>query len=83
MLLVIMQEGDVVARIEDYTGPVPRQGDALFLPPLDDKGGTAELTFPGCNVMTVKSVAWGIIARPRNGEKHFVGRPEPMAEVWV
>lgn len=33
--------------------------------------------------MSVKSVTYGIITRPRNGEGHFVGRPLNVVEVWV
>ena len=86
MKLIIKTLGEgpqVVAVIEDYTGQVPRAGDAIFHPPFEDDG-TSDLSLYGNNVMTVKSVIWGIIARPpKLGPKDFTGRTAPMVEVWV
>jgi len=75
----------LVAVIEDYKGQVPRAGEFIFHPPLDDDG-RSDLSVHGCQVMSVKSVTWGIIMRPgrlRGEPKCFTGRTEPMVEVWV
>jgi hypothetical protein len=75
----------LVAMIEDYEGQVPRAGEYIFHPPLDDDG-RADLSTHGNNVMSIKSVTWGIIMRPgraSGGVKYFTGRTEPMVEVWV
>lgn len=82
MKLIIREPEGLVAQIDGYDGPIPRPGEFIFHPPLDDDG-TSEPSLPGTSVMSVKSVTYGILTRPRNGEKHFVGRPEPMVEVWV
>ena len=87
MRLIIRENPDggndgLVAEIDGYDGPIPRPGEYIFHPPSDDDG-FSDLSEHGTNVMSVKSVTYGIIARPRNGEKHFVGRPIQIVEVWV
>ena len=75
MKLIIKQGRDLIAVIEDYTGPIPRVGEYIFHPPLDDDGyGT------GING-TVATVTYGILARPTSGHGHFVGRSEQVVEV--
>jgi hypothetical protein len=82
MKLIIRESDGLVAEIEDYRGPIPRAGEYIFHPPLDDDG-FSDLSVHGTNVMSVKSVTYGIITRPRKGENHFVGRPGPVVEIWV
>ena len=82
MKLIIRESGGLVAEVEDYTGPIPRPGEYIFHPPQGDDGH-GDLSVHGTNVMTVKTVTYGIITRPRNGEKHFVGRPVQVVEIWV
>jgi hypothetical protein len=77
--LIITQDNQAIALVEDYEGPVPRVGDSVHHP-----RGTEPV--PGLfsdGTMIVKHVGWGIIARPRNGEGHFVGGAEPFVEVIV
>ena len=81
--LVIMQANETVARIEDYDGPVPRVGEYLFHPDLDDDG-TRDMTLHGCGIAgSVKSVTYGIYTRPQNGEEYFVKRPVPVVEIQI
>lgn len=82
MRLIIRENEGVVAEIGDYTGPVPRAGEYIFHPPLNDDG-TSDLSLHGTNVMSVKSVNYGIVTRPQHGEGHFVGRPVQIVEIWV
>jgi len=81
MKLIIREHDGLVAQVDDYDGPVPRTGDYIFHPPLDDTG-TGNLSVHGTSVMSVKTVIWGIIAR-KPGLDHFTGRAEPMVEIWV
>lgn len=79
MKLIIIEGNDLVAQVDDYSGPVPRAGEYIHHP-------RGEQPAPGLYpdaVMSVKSVAYGIIARPQNGEGHFVGAAEPFAEITV
>lgn len=82
MRLIINSQDGLVARVDDYQGPVPRQGEYIFHPPFNDDG-ESDLHTHGNNVMSVKTVTYGIITRPENGEEHFVGRPVQVVEVWV
>lgn len=83
VLLRIMQQGEIVARVEDYDGPVPRVGEYFFHPDLDDDG-TSDMTLHGTGVAgSVKSVTYGIYTRPQNGEDYFVKRPVPVVEVQI
>lgn len=71
----------VIADIPEWNGPVPSQGDYIHRP-ADGQG-----MYPD-SVMTVKSVSWGIIARPASrlaGEatRPFTAASEPFAEVHV
>lgn len=74
----ITQDRELIAILEDYDGPIPRVGEYIFHPALDDdkfdqflsiidhNGGIA-----GC----VKTVTWGLYQRPRKiGVKHFIKR---------
>ena len=81
MRLVIRENDGLVAQVDEYDGPIPRAGEYIFHPPLDDTG-TGDLSVHGTNVMSVKSVIYGIIMR-ESGVGHFTGRTEPMVEVWV
>lgn len=83
VLLRIMQHGELVARIEDYDGPIPQQGDYLFNPDLDDNG-TSDLTLHGAGIAgSVRCVTYGIYTRPQNGEPYFVGRPVKVVEIQI
>lgn len=83
MLLIINSQDGVVARVDNYQGPIPRAGESIFHPPTDDDGWS-DLSVHGTDVMTVNTVTYGIITRPRSGSKpHFVGRPLNVVEVWV
>jgi len=83
VLLVIMQGGETVARLEDYDGPVPRVGEYFFHPDLLDDG-TSDMTLHTTGIAgCVKTVTYGIYTRPRNGEKYFVKRPVPVVEVQI
>jgi hypothetical protein len=70
----------LVAEVDDYTGPVPRPGEYIVHPPLGDEPEDAHGFH---NVMSVKVVTYGILARPEPGVGHFVGRPEPYVEISV
>jgi hypothetical protein len=77
--LIITQDNEVVADVPDYQGPVPRVGEYIHHPRQVQPG-------PGYldNVVSVKVVSYGIIARPEDGEtRHFVGAAEPFVEVIV
>jgi hypothetical protein len=81
--LIIMQQGETVARIEDYDGPIPRVGEYFFHPPLDDDG-TSDLTLHGTGIAgSAKTVTYGIYTRPRNGEAYFTGRPVQVVEIQI
>lgn len=78
-LIIIEGNDDLVAQIDDYTGPVPRAGEYIHHP-------RGQQPVPGQfpdGVMSVKVVAYGIIARPQNGEGHFVGAAELFVEISV
>jgi hypothetical protein len=72
----------LVAQVDDYDGPIPRVGESIFHPPYDDDG-QSNLSLHGTNVMTVHTVIYGIITRPKNGEGYFTKRPVQVVEVWV
>jgi hypothetical protein len=81
LIITEMDEGpQTVAVVDDYTGPIPRPGEYIVHPPLEP-GIDAPGSFS--NVMGVKSVTYGILARPENDEDHFVGRAEPYVEIRV
>lgn len=81
--LIVIQGHETVARVEDYDGPVPRVGDYLFHPDLDDDG-TSDMTLQGTGIAgCVKTVTWGLYTRPSNGEAHFVKRAVPVVEVEI
>ncbi len=83
MLLIIREQDGVVARVENYQGPLPRAGECIFHPPTDDDGWS-DLSVHGTDVMSVKTVTYGIITRSKTRElDHFVGRPLNVVEVWV
>jgi hypothetical protein len=79
MKLVIIEGNEVIGQVDDYAGPVPRAGEYIHHP-------RGEQPVPGLypdGTISVKVVAYGIIARPRNGEGHFVGAAEPFVEITV
>lgn len=82
MVLNIRSNEGLVGQIEDYAGPIPRAGEYIFHPPLHDDG-ISDLSVHGTSVMSVKTVTYGILTRPSDGEKHFTGRPVQVIEVWV
>lgn len=78
-LIIVEAPGStLVAQVDDYTGPIPRPGEYIVHPPLypEEMQGMP-------NVMGVKTVTYGIISRPQNGEDHFVGSAEPYVEIHV
>lgn len=78
MRLIITQGNDLIADIPDYQGPVPPRGEYIIWPVgRQPRPGLAD------NFMSVQSVQDGIIARPQNGEGHFVGAAEPFVQVIV
>lgn len=80
MRLIITQGNELIAEIPDYQGPVPPRGEYIHRPGL---GSIEPQPGLGDNFMSVKSVQYGIIARPQDGEGHFVGAAEPFVEVCV
>lgn len=78
--LIVRQENQTVAVVENYDGPVPRKGDYIFHPARDDDGTGDMSTGNGGIAGCVKLVTFGIYARPKNGEPHFVAR-RPDARV--
>ena len=81
--LIIIQEREVVARLEDYDGPIPRVGEYLFHPDLDDDGAR-DMSLHGTGIAgCVRAVTYGLYTRPRNGEPYFVKRPVPVVEVEI
>lgn len=80
MKLIVNSREGIIGEIEDYAGPVPRAGEYIFHPPLEEDGFTAH-----GGVMSVKSVTYGILTRyPLAGEPaHFTGLAEPYVEVFV
>lgn len=81
--LIVIQGSETVARVEDYDGPVPRVGDYLFHPDLDDDG-TQDMSLHATGIAgCVKAVTYGIYTRPGNGEAYFVGRPVSVVEVQL
>jgi hypothetical protein len=81
--LIVIQGHETVARVEDYDGPVPRVGDYLFHPDLDDDG-TRDMTLRSTGIAgCVKAVTWGLYTRPSNGEAYFVKRAVPVVEVAI
>jgi hypothetical protein len=78
--LIITQENQVVAIIEDWQGPVPQKGDYIHHPRGDEP---VPGMFPDGTMIVKTHPAWGIIARPRNGEGYFTGAAEPFVEVTV
>jgi hypothetical protein len=81
MKLIIRDNDGLVAQIDNYDGQVPRAGDYIFYPPMDDTG-TGDISTRSTNVMSVKTVTWGIIMR-EPGFGYFTGRTEQIVEVWV
>jgi hypothetical protein len=77
-------EGDtLIARIEDFEGPLPGRGDSLFHPPLDpaeDAACTDTGMFMNISGQ-VADVTWLLYGRPRHGEKHFTRRDQVVVEV--
>lgn len=78
MRLIITQGNDLIADVPGYQGPVPARGEYIHHP-------RGEEPQPGLldGFMSVQSVQYGIIARPQNGEGHFVGAAEPFVQVIV
>lgn len=82
-LIIVESPGStLVAKIDDYTGPIPHPGEYIFHPPLNPAENTADRAVH-MNVMSVKTVTYGIIARPDAGQDHFIGNAEPFVEVHV
>lgn len=82
-LIIVASSGhQLVAEVDDYTGPIPREGEHIFHPPLAPAENTPE-NAPLMSFTQVKWVAYGIIARPGNGERHFTGLDEPFVVVHV
>lgn len=72
--LVITSSEGPVAELDGYTGPVPRPGEYISRP-----SGHARAQ---PNVMSVKSVTYGILDRAGPTEP-FTAAAQPWVEVWV
>lgn len=86
MRLVIVQDNALLARIDNYEGPVPRAGEYVYIPQQGDYGH--DDTKPPVNVVSVKTVTYNILARPRTRPAaglHYVGRSpnEDVVELVV
>lgn len=83
--MIISSNEGVIGTIDNWEGPVPRPGDYIFHPMLDNREvlGRGD----GGNVISVQTVTWGILARPRVRTGQFTGRTEeyggPYVEVFV
>jgi hypothetical protein len=80
-LIITGDTGEIVAQVNNFTGPIPRKGEYIYHPPL-------RADYAPSNVMRVKAVTHSILARPSHGEKHFVGAEkiagnEPYVEISV
>jgi hypothetical protein len=83
MILIVTQGSDLIAQDDNYDGPVPRVGEYIFHPEFDDDG-TSAMSLPSAQIAgCVKTVTYGIYTRPKNGEKHFVGRPVKVVQVTI
>lgn len=82
--VVITSAEGVIGIIDGWTGPLPRVGDALFHPPSDDNG-IKDLSVAADNVMSVKTVTWGLLMRgpEATAAGHFTRRYLPMVEIYV
>ena len=74
-LTIIHGNGDVIAEIQDYAGPIPRVGEYIYHPPLNPRRGDFQ------NVMHVRTVRYGILTRA--GGPHFTGNADPYVEIVV
>ena len=71
----IMQEGELVVDLPNWNRPIPRVGDYIFHPPLEEVPD-----HHGPNVGCVKTVTWRTHDR-YNGK--FVQALEPYVEVYI
>ncbi len=81
--LIVTQEHQVVARVENYDGPVPRRGDYIYHPEQDDYGTSEAYGLAAGVAGCVKQVLFSIYSRPRSGEDHFTGRAVNTVEVVI
>jgi hypothetical protein len=85
MRLVILQDDQLLTRIDNYEGPVPRTGEYVYVPSHGDYGHSNEI--PPTNVVQVKTVTWHLMARPgqTSGVDYYVGRSlnEEVVELVV
>ncbi len=77
LIIVKVPGNTLVAQIDDYTGQIPRPGEYITHPPL-----SPSRHFGPPNVMGVKSVTYGILAR-EPGLGHYTGSTEPYVEIHV
>lgn len=85
MKLIIAEHGEgLVGVLDNYDGPVPRDGEFIIHPALGDHGDSEPDPSHIGNVLQVRGKpVYGLMARPSNGEPYFVGRPEPYVLVWT
>jgi len=79
--LIVTQENRIVARVESYDGPIPRQGDFIYHPDPEDYGTSEVYGLSHSIAGQVKQVIFSIYSRPRSGEDHFTGRAVNTVEV--
>ncbi len=73
--VIIEQDNETIAVLDNWDGPLPRKDDYIFHPPLNGGPEPAEGGhMPGRGVMQVKLVTWGILARPAGNGPWFTGR---------
>ena len=69
MKLIIESAGDIIAEIDDYTGPVPRAGEYIYYPPVTGLKDRKMM-----NLMRVHTVHYDILSREQHlacfGDNH-------------
>lgn len=80
MKLIVTQEDQAAAVIDNWEGPVPRQGDYLYHPGPGDYG---QPRVNGNTAGCVRQVIWGIHGRHKAEKQYFASAREPFAEVVI
>jgi hypothetical protein len=81
--LVIKQDGEDLARLDHYDGPIPRVGEYIKVPEMGDYGDAAAPT-GRFHELSVKLISYGILARPRKYRAAlYVQRAQNYVEVHV
>jgi len=72
----IIQDGELIADLPEWDGPVPREGDYIFHPPL----GPSPEGIAG----SVRTVTWRTHDRPADPDaKGFVMTAHPYVEIRI